>query len=182
MLVLVSGRSATGKTYIAERLSRETDMRVIAKDTLKEAMFGSRPEWQLVFGWFYLEHQSKRKLMQDVGQALLTGESVIAEADFDGWYRHALPPVIPEGTTIREIHCHADDGVVMERFAARAKSGIRHPGHGDRFWGLPMLIETGLECIGFKLKGPLGISEVLAVDTTDFKAIDWQKINDFIAT
>ena len=41
LLIIVTGPSATGKTSLAERLSEDLSIPLIAKDTIKEQLFNS---------------------------------------------------------------------------------------------------------------------------------------------
>lgn len=71
-----------------------------------------------------------------------------------------------------QISCEADGKVLAERFKQWAKSGERHPGHGDmdNFEGFAELLTSGKAEI---LDVP---GKVLKIDTTDFESINYENI------
>ena len=123
LLVVVTG-PATGKTTIAERLSRELALPLVAKDAIKERLYdelgsGDR-EWSRRLG------RATFGLMFDwVGRLLAAGQSVIVEANFTPRAAELFDRLPPHGTF--QLFCTAPREVVIERYAARR----RHDGHLD---------------------------------------------------
>jgi predicted kinase len=124
LLVVVTGPPASGKTTIAERLSRELRLPLVAKDSIKERLYeeigtGDR-EWSrrlgratfaLIFHW--------------AAEELRAGRSAIVEANFTADAVPALAALPPHRTL--QLFCTAPRPVVIERYAART----RHHGHLD---------------------------------------------------
>ncbi len=124
LLVVVTGPPATGKTTVAERLSRELRLPLVAKDAIKERLYdelgsGDR-EWSRLLG------RATFAIMFDaVGQLLAAGLPTIVEANFT---RAAAPLFerLPPHRAL-QVFCTAPREVVIERYAARR----RHLGHLD---------------------------------------------------
>lgn len=131
-VVLVTGGPATGKTTITDRCAEEFGLPTLSRDKLKETLFDT-------LGW------SNRAWSQKVGEAsykllfyclemMLTAKvSVIVDSNFSTDYgRETIRELIARHNyrTI-ELICWAPPSVIIDRFARRASSGERHPGHQD---------------------------------------------------
>ena len=125
LLVVVTGMPASGKTTVAESLSRRLRLPLIAKDEIKERLYdtlGSGDvEWSRHLG------RAAHALIQSFAKALLaSGRSVIVEANFFHGAEErrfvALPP-----HRLVQIHCSAPLELLVERYAHR----VRHTGHHD---------------------------------------------------
>ena len=131
MLVVVTGPPASGKTSLARDLARELGLPWISKDAVKETLYdalGSGEELEPS-----LEEAARRLLLTVAEQQLASGLSAIVESNFDG--DADLAPLKrlwqERDTRVVQIHCGGEQEALLERFAERAESGQRHPGHGD---------------------------------------------------
>jgi AcrR family transcriptional regulator len=101
-----------------------------SKDTFKEAMYetlGSGEELEE-----RLDAAALAILFKVVDAHLEAGVSVTAESNFDahtdvGPFRR----VAERDVDIVQVHIAGDPDALVEKFARRAASGDRHPGHGD---------------------------------------------------
>ena len=132
LLIIVTGPSATGKTSLAERLSSDLAIPLIAKDAIKEQLFNS-------LGW------NDRAWSRKIGGASydliwLLAERILAvkvpaiiEGNFRGTVAETHLRTIAAATDCRffQINCWADADILIERYRERAKVGDRHPGHLD---------------------------------------------------
>jgi predicted kinase len=169
-LIIVTGSPCTGKTTLAQQLAASLSLPVMAKDTIKEALFEtlgwSDRAWSRRLGGASME------LLYLFAEALLAaGRSCIVEANFLS--RFATPafrrigadhPFLPI-----QVLCVADPDVLVARFERRACSGERHSGHQDHRPadpGLSVPIAGRLE--------PLDIGgHLIELDTTDFGVVDY---------
>lgn len=170
-VVLVSGPPASGKTFIANALANQLAIPLIAKDEVKEVLYetlGFRDaSWSRKLGvaTFAL-------LYQALEVQLRARRSVIIEANFHREYsRPALVRLHAEyAFRPLEIHCVADTEVLLQRYAARAAS--RHPGHAD-----DVRIDEVATAIAAGSNGAMNLDgSVIVLDTTDFAAVDVEKV------
>jgi predicted kinase len=131
VFVVVTGPPASGKTSLARALARELGLPWMGKDALKEPLYdvlGSGDELEPKLD------EAARRLLLTIAQAQLeAGVSAIVESNFDRDSDLApLERLWRSGETkVVQIHCTADEKLLLDRFAERAASGRRHPGHGD---------------------------------------------------
>ena len=131
LLVVVTGPPASGKTSLARALARELRLPWIGKDALKEVLYdvlGSGDELEPK-----LEEAARRLLLTVAEAQLASGLSAIVESNFDRdsdlgplerlWHEYDVRVV--------QLHCGGDEATLLARFAERASSGRRHPGHRD---------------------------------------------------
>ena len=124
LLVVVAGPPASGKTTLAERLSRELRLPLVAKDAIKERLYetvgtGDR-EWSRRLG-----RATYALMFHWLAEELGAGRSTIVESNFTAAAAPlfaALPPHRPF-----QLFCTAPRDVVIERYGSRA----RHEGHLD---------------------------------------------------
>ena len=132
VVVAVNGPPAAGKTTIARVLARELGLPLLSKDDLKEVLYDSLGTgdraWSRRLGSATFE-----LLFLLTERVLEAGGSPVVEANLDAEpacarfdalrHRHAFRLV--------ELHLRAGEDVLRARFAERAASGDRHPGHLD---------------------------------------------------
>ncbi len=167
--IVVYGPPATGKTWLAQRLSQYLRLPLFYKDMIKESLFES-------LGWSDREWSKKlgvasiRLLYLLLDGQLAADRSCIVESNFRReWDAEQLEALVARyGYRCLEIQCVTEPEVLKERFQARAKSGERHPGHCDA----GNLNEFD-NVLSERNPEPLGISdEFLVWDTTDLDALE----------
>jgi predicted kinase len=173
LLVIVSGFPASGKTTLARRLAREARLPLVSRDDIKEALFDA-------LGW------NDRAWSRQLGAAgwtvmyrlvevqLAAGCDCIVESNFSpSRARDELRSLCRRAPFEPfELHCIADQPVLLERFAARAGGSARHPGHVDD--GNLNEIRT---LIAAQPQEPVRLSDaVLVVDTTEPARIDYARL------
>lgn len=126
------GRPASGKSTLVTQLTARWDLPVVAKDALKEALFDSLGsgdvDWSIRLGraaFALLDHVIELQLR--------SGASFIVDAAYDAAYENAKWQRWQQeyGFTAVQVHCVADDDVLLRRMSERAVGGSRHPGHAD---------------------------------------------------
>jgi predicted kinase len=169
LLLVVTGRPATGKTSLARSLAADLRLPLIHKDGLKESLFdelgvSDRGESRRIgAASFRLQRVVAAELLQ-------VGVSLVVESNFseryDGAPLRAL--VYEHGARIAQIWLSAEPRALVERFERRAAAEERHPGHlelahMDEF--RQALLAPGDTPLS--LPGP-----IFAMDTTDLNAMD----------
>jgi predicted kinase len=132
LLLVVTGPPASGKTRLARELAQQLGLPFIVKDTLKERLyevFGSDDEVEE-----RIEEASLAILFSVVDSQLAAGVSVTAESNFDARFDPEPFRRLCREHAVRlvQVHVAKPPEEVARQFAARAASGERHPGHGDR--------------------------------------------------
>ena len=145
--VVVSGLPGAGKTTLGRPLAAALDVPLLAKDTVKEALFDGLGT-------------GDRAWSQRLGAASMEIVFALAaeapRAVLESFWRRpqALERLRGLGHPLLEVHCACPAEVATARYHGR----VRHPGHdgvGDD------------EIAGWAAEaGPLGLGPVLEVDTT----------------
>ena len=157
LLVVVTGPPAAGKTTIARGLAARLRVPLIAKDTIKEALFDALRTGD--FGWSQRLGEATYLAMLALAEDSAAADaSVVLEANFvrggDVATRLAALPV-----RFVQVHCSAPLDVLLGRYRNRE----RHPGHVDaeRIDALREAVETGRHA-------PLDLpGETIQLDTTE---------------
>ena len=164
LLLVVTGRPGTGKTTLAEALSRDWCLPLVSRDRIKEGLVHTAgmahdalPEdanlraTQAFFGTLdYLTRQ---------------GISLIAEAAFQHpLWQSGLEPLRAQARIVLLI-CRTDPQTALDRFLARGLADEKRTYfHGDK--GVRMLQNSIVPEPGAYVEPALGV-ETLHVDTTD---------------
>ncbi len=173
LLIITTGRPAAGKSTLAKWLSKELGISVVSKDNIREVLFDG-------LGW------KDRKWAQMLGRTsvdlmfyfaemqLQAGCSLILDNAFDPSLSAPRFQALKTryGVETIQIVCDSDQETLFNRFRERARTGNRHPGHGDDN------VLDELRANLAKEQSPIMEigGSILEVDTTDFAKIDYQTI------
>lgn len=137
LLVVVTGPPAAGKTTIAHELAERLRLPLIAKDTIKEALFDGLGTGDLAWSR-RLGEATYLTMLAIAEESVAAGAGLVLEANFIRGGESGLA-ALP--ARFLQIHCSAPLEVLLDRYAARE----RHPGHvdGERIDALRDAVETG---------------------------------------
>lgn len=152
-MVVVTGPPAAGKTTIARELAARLRLPLIAKDTIKEALFDALGSGDLAWSQ-RLGEATYLAMLAIAEESVGAGSGLVLEANFirGGETRLAALPA-----RFVQVHCSAPLEVLIERYGSRE----RHPGHVDsqRIDALREAVESGRH-------EPLDLSgETVRIDT-----------------
>jgi predicted kinase len=131
VLVVVTGPPASGKTSAAETLAERLQLAVLSKDVFKETLyeeFGAGEDLEE-----RIERAALALLFAVAGIQLDAGVSLLLESNFDTRLdvAHFRRLSDQHGVRLVQVHIGGDTERLVEKFARRAASSDRHPGHGD---------------------------------------------------
>ena len=139
LLVVVTGPPAAGKTTIARALAARLRLPLIAKDTIKEALFDGLGSGDLAWSQ-RLGTGTYLAMLALAEDSIAAGASLVLEANFvRGSELETRLAALP--ARVVQIHCSAPLEVLLARYGGRE----RHPGHVDaeRIDALQDAVETG---------------------------------------
>lgn len=138
-IVVVTGPPAAGKSTIASELAAGLRLPLIAKDTIKEALFDGLGTGDLAWS-SRLGSAAFRVIRALVDASVASGAGIVVEANFvRGSEVESQLAALP--ARLVQVHCTAPLEVLLERYEQRD----RHPGHVDteRIAALQEAVETG---------------------------------------
>jgi predicted kinase len=170
LIVIITGLPGTGKTDLGRFLSRELSMPYLSKDGIKEILFDtlgySDRGWSRTLGV-----ASYELLYYFVEQELAAGRSFIVESNFQA--EVAGPKFSSLQTTYGfrsvQILCETEATVLLERFAHRAYSNERHPGHVEH----QNIEEFRADLAAAKSEAIPIAGDLIRLDTTEFSMVDY---------
>ncbi|HLY86011.1 MAG TPA: ATP-binding protein [Gaiellaceae bacterium] len=125
VLVVVTGPPAAGKTTVARELAGRLCVPLIAKDTIKEALFDALGTGDLAWS-ARLGAATFHVLGALAEESVGAGASLVLEGNFvRGGELEARLAALP--ARFVQVHCNAPLEVLLERYERRD----RHPGHID---------------------------------------------------
>lgn len=187
-IIILSGIPASGKTTFSKYLSRELSIPVISKDCIKEILFDD-------IGFQSREEKVKLGIASmDIMYAMAEenmklGHPIILENNFETSSKPRLKELIKiYDYQIINIRFEGDISIIYDRFVGRDLSDKRHFGHVTNECYPPkescnrvsditleefekMVINRGI--LDFDVGG-----EIVSVDTTNLKEVDYKKIID----
>jgi predicted kinase len=139
LLIVVTGAPAAGKTTVAWELAARLRLPLIAKDTIKEALFQGLGPGDLAWSR-RLGAATFLVMLALAEESIEAGSSLVLEGNFvRGGEIEAKLAALP--ARFVQVHCSAPLDVLLERYGGRD----RHPGHLDvrRIDALREAVETG---------------------------------------
>jgi len=176
LLILISGPPGAGKTTLGARIAQEFGLPFLNKDGIKETLFDSlgwkNREWSRQLGI-----ASTALLFHVIERQLAAGQSVVAESAFHTQFDVPRLKRLQECAPFRtlELHCTAEREALLARFALRAQSAERHPGHGEQVQARDAELRANLARGVYGPLSPHGAT-LITIDTTDFARVDYQRL------
>ena len=152
-LVVVSGLPASGKSTVGRLLSERLSLPLIDKDAILEVLFDSLG---------CPDRIERSRLSRASDEVLYTLAEASPAAILVNWWDHDSSPSRLRGiaSSVVEIFCDCPVDVAAARFESRD----RHPGHHDPHRS-PQEIEEGVQRMRASFRGPLGVGDLIRVDT-----------------
>lgn len=167
VLLLVNGSPATGKTRLAGWLADQLGWPLVSKDAIKERLYdelgaGDRDESSR-------QGRAAYAVMYGQIEALLrAGVSAVVDAPLKREFEQQRVERLVEqfDCTVVQVVLRTDREVLLQRYRARGASAERHPGH--------QVLEEDVARLGGLV--PLDLPRTIAVETTDFRAVDYDDV------
>lgn len=175
LLLVITGKPATGKTTLGRRLAADLGLPFFSKDEMKETLFDSLGAADRA--WSRRLGIASFALLRTVTAALLgAGQSLAVEANFlaayDAPFYQSL--VARSGARVAQVWLTATPEMIVERFERRAASEERHPGHVE----LANMAEFRVALLT-REDAPLPLTGALfRVETSDFDRVDYIALLD----
>lgn len=142
-LILVTGLPGSGKSTLAARLVARYGWVLLAKDTVKEALFDTLGASGPAIGSRRLSDAGFAVQFALAGPLLAAGRTVLLEGNFrPGEHEAALERLLaalPASAPVAlgQVLVEAPAALRAARLAARARDPLRHPGHADAALPVP---------------------------------------------
>ena len=170
--IIINGPPASGKSTIADELGNIFNLPVLKRDTIQEALYD-------VIGTGDREYN---RMLGRAGiaviWAVLNNFPWEGAAIIDAWFRYPPYDWVQQGfssagiKSFVEVWCHAPGEVLSARYLSRM--GQRHAGHPGKDFAIE-LIEIA------KKAKPMGIGDLLSVDTSTPDLVNIQEISSWIS-
>jgi predicted kinase len=175
-LLIVNGLSASGKSTLGKEVAAALCLPFFSKDDFKEIMFDHLGWSDNV--WADRLGAASTEILWSVTERMLgAGRSLVIESNFRAEFADPQLSARRAEQNLRaiELHCVTDRDVSVQRYINRARSGERHPGHGERHLG--ELYTAKVPDLRQADDALLSTTDGhLIIDTTDPDAIDTEAV------
>lgn len=178
-LIVIAGASTTGKSTLANRLSKDLDIPSFQRDAYKERLYDELGSVPSLKQYAQINTASMQQLFSTIQDAVANDKDLIIESNFLYSQHNEIKKYITNDANVIEIFCRARGPIILKRYTERWKSGERHRGHRDYLWRPIVAIESlGLIHLRYK---PLRLSnQTMVVDTSNFSKVDYSSIYEYI--
>jgi predicted kinase len=159
-IVLISGAPGAGKTTLALPLADRLGWPLITKDHIKETLFDAMGG---VGGSLEESRRFGAGAMETLWALAARCPQVVLEANFRPRSDYERARLSGLDGRVVEVHCACPVSEAIRRFKARGGAGV-HPAHPWRLMDDDAFAE---------FDRPMGLGEVITVDTTRPTDIDW---------
>jgi len=159
-IVLISGAPGAGKTTLALPLAYRLGWPLITKDHIKETLFDAMGG---VGGSLEESRRFGAGAMETLWALAARCPQVVLEANFRPRSDYERARLSGLNGRVVEVHCACPVSEAIRRFKARGGAGV-HPAHPWRLMDDDAFAE---------FDRPMGLGEVITVDTTRPTDIDW---------
>ena len=168
----MNGHPGSGKTTLAQHLSKHLSIALFSKDGMKERLFDTlghsdRP-WSRKLG------AAASAMLWDVGESLLrVGSPVILESNFYPEWDNARVARVEREFACRtfQVVLTADSETLIERYMRRIGSPDRHPGHWSDEYSDELKGRLRSEFVPVKITGA-----TMVVDTSDLGSVSYEPV------
>lgn len=180
-LIIISGLPGTGKTTLAKKIADELGFVMVSMDAIKEVM------WDTMGHDFDFEFTDKigktafELVFYFIELSLPKGVSLVIEAHFHPEINNERFNKLKEkyGANLVQIYCDCETEALRKRFSERMEKDSYHKGHKHviKLYGKERILNS----LGTKNKRLDIDGETYDLDTTNPKAIDYEKLFKFIS-
>ena len=179
-LIIFSGLPATGKTTLSRKISEEFKIPLVSGDAIKETI------WNTLGYDFDFEFNDKigraafELLFYFAEASLSKGKSLVIEGHFSPERNNQRFNDLGKrfNTNLLQVYCDCETETLRKRFKKRMQNDDYHDGHRNtiKLYGEDRILNS----LGNKNKKLEIDGATYALDTTNPKKIDYEKLFEFI--
>ncbi len=157
-IIVINGMPGVGKSTLAQKLTADLQLPLMAKDAIKEFLFDQLGSDTLEDSRF-LGKVAVKMMYTWAAEYIANDHSILLENAFYAAFARPDLTRLIEGTNtvISEVYCVTNEAERHRRFSARIADGSRHAGHHDNL----TMLEAAAD-----IYAPLALGTVYRFDTT----------------